>query len=136
MEKITCSPLPNRVAVAPKGHCSALRQHNLAVATISEAQRKLRKRIRFLLPTPIALFMAFGLAFIANDSLAVKAYSAMIWIGIYETALILNIFARRRLARKLDRLLAGQCIDCGYDRRATPGRCPECGTIPPKQGIN
>jgi hypothetical protein len=55
-------------------------------------------------------------------------FSAPLWalallLGV-TPPLFRDLGAQRR--RRLER--AGLCPGCGYDLRATPGRCPECGT--------
>jgi hypothetical protein len=54
------------------------------------------------------------------------------WAGVpvwFVTLVLAGIgLSSWRLARR--RRAPGLCRACGYDLRATPGRCPECGRVP------
>jgi hypothetical protein len=59
---------------------------------------------------------------------------ALYWpliISLPMTVLIASKGVRGLLNRRSGRI--GVCAKCGYDLRATPGRCPECGAVPPKE---
>jgi hypothetical protein len=52
-------------------------------------------------------------------------------LGVGTSAVLL---ARRR-SRVLTRYEAQQCIHCGYDIRANPAQCPECGSLVLEQSV-
>jgi hypothetical protein len=39
------------------------------------------------------------------------------------------LLAIRQVRRRAKRRKAGLCERCGYDLRASPERCPECGSV-------
>lgn len=58
---------------------------------------------------------------------------APLWAVVLPTAIAPAILLWRRLRAQRRRLAIGLCPRCGYDLRASPDRCPECGTPAPKQ---
>jgi len=54
------------------------------------------------------------------------------WFGI-ATSCGLMIWPIMRSRRMRKAVLAGCCVKCGYDLRASPDRCPECGEVRPSQ---
>jgi hypothetical protein len=59
--------------------------------------------------------------------LEISFWWIMIATFLFPVATLARIFLRNRERPK------NYCGSCGYDLRATPNRCPECGTVPPKK---
>jgi hypothetical protein len=62
-----------------------------------------------------------------------RVYTVPFWLIALGFAIPPSAWLRARWrawrrARRVRLREAGVCPDCGYDLRATPGRCPECGT--------
>jgi len=56
-------------------------------------------------------------------------FAAVAALAFLPLLVQLALAARRRRQRSA-RLLRGLCPACGYDLRATPAHCPECGATP------
>jgi hypothetical protein len=65
------------------------------------------------------------------DGYSNTGFVVPLWQPAALTLILPAIAVRRhrRAARLRLRQRAGQCPHCGYDLRASPSRCPECGTL-------
>ncbi len=56
-----------------------------------------------------------------------------LWIPLWLPLLLFALAPVAHLRRQRQawrRGVNGLCVRCGYDLRASPGRCPECGAVP------
>ena len=66
-------------------------------------------------------------ALVSNARAFIVIVPHWFWLAFLTIPLFQVAWFRRRSTRWRE---AGCCLACGYDLRATPARCPECGTVP------
>src|SRR5690348_2421946 len=74
------------------------------------------------LPSGRALYFA-GFAYFSSSAFSILLVP--LWSVLLGTGVTFLLTLRLALLRPKH----GHCLRCGYDLRATPDRCPECGTV-------
>ena len=70
----------------------------------------------------------FGVALGVTDAPSQLEVFVPTWLAVAVLLAPLPLLTVGRL-RRGRRVAVGLCASCGYDLRATPGRCPECGNL-------
>lgn len=74
-------------------------------------------------------FVGSSIIDINHPDVVVKHYGVPYWMIVAPTLVLPALWARRFMRRR-SQSRRGFCALCGYDLRATPTRCPECGKTP------
>jgi hypothetical protein len=85
----------------------------------------------FDVPTPPLVARSLGLFYRPLQFGAMSAVWIAVpqWLVVAVFVLVVGFGPILRLIRERRRKSLGRCTRCGYDIRATPDRCPECGTV-------
>jgi hypothetical protein len=69
---------------------------------------------------------------VATCSVVTSGFGAPLWVLLVVTGVLPAASAAREVRRRRTtaRARSGLCTSCGYDLRASPERCPECGRVP------
>lgn len=65
-----------------------------------------------------------------NAIQTVVLFPIFVVAALFAPLPLADVMLIRRRRRRERRLAAGLCVRCGYDLRASPDRCPECGATP------
>jgi hypothetical protein len=74
-------------------------------------------------------FLGFSMGTFGWDAETVTYLLIPYWFAALATTILPGLWALRWWGRRHARVV-GLCRSCGYDLRATPDRCPECGEVP------
>jgi hypothetical protein len=90
-----------------------------------------KRERKLVLLSLMLMAVAATIIILRGDRLEIVVTGVLSGMLVYLPPVILALWLIEKLRqRKRDkRIKAGLCVKCGYDLRATPDRCPECGTV-------